>query len=171
MRTPSLSFLCLVPSPEAKTPYIAGSTVRLLCGLLAATYNKLPPPILRVLPILMSITGSVGEELEQVGWETGILFDNELRWRDQYHEIENHGYRLRPRYHPEWKPSWIRSGKPFFTTEDGQPTLVSVASVRRSPLITLSFSCQPRWMQRASGMGNKSCSRGFLRQGNSRLVS
>jgi len=58
--------------------------------------------------------------------EIDTLFDNELWWQDQYQEIENRGYRLRPRYHPEWEPSWKRSGKPFFTMEDGQPTLVSV---------------------------------------------
>ena len=65
-------------------------------------------------------------EDEQLRQEIGTLFDNERWWRDQYREIENCGYRLRPRYHPEWEPSWRRSGKPFFTTEDGQPTLVSV---------------------------------------------
>jgi len=69
--------------------------------------------------------GLVGEE--QVTREIGTLFDSERWWRDQYREIENHGYRLRPRYHPEWEPSWKRSGKSFFQTEDGQPTLLPTA--------------------------------------------
>jgi hypothetical protein len=78
--------------------------------------------------------GSFGGE--QVRREIGTLFDSELWWRDQYREIENHGYRLRTRYHPEWEPSWKRSGKPFFTTEDGQPTLVSAFS-QTSPTLIL----------------------------------
>jgi len=78
--------------------------------------------------------GSIGEE--QVRREIGSLFDSERWWRDQYGEIENNGYRLRPRYHPEWEPSWKRSGKPFFTMEDGQPTLVSVVC-QMLPTLTL----------------------------------
>jgi hypothetical protein len=58
--------------------------------------------------------------------DIGTLFDSELWWRDQYRAIEGQGYILRPRYHPDWRPSWERSGKDFFTAEDGQPTLVSV---------------------------------------------
>ena len=67
--------------------------------------------------------------------EIGTLFDSELWWRDHYHEIGNHGYRLRPRYHPDWEPSWKTSGKAFFTTEDGQPSPVSAASLRIPVLI------------------------------------
>ena len=78
--------------------------------------------------------GSVEEG--QVTREIGTLFDSERWWRDQYREIENHGYRLRPRYHPEWEPSWKRSGKSFFQTEDGQPTLVSVVC-QMFPTLTL----------------------------------
>jgi hypothetical protein len=58
--------------------------------------------------------------------EIGTLFDSELWWRDQYRAIEAQGYILRSRYHPNWRPSWKRSGKDFFSAEDGQPTLVSV---------------------------------------------
>jgi hypothetical protein len=57
--------------------------------------------------------------------EPGALFDSELLWRDRYQVLENRGYRLRPRYRPDWVPSWKQSGKDFFTVEDGQPTLVS----------------------------------------------
>ena len=55
----------------------------------------------------------------------GTLFRNEEWWRDQYYEIYNHGYELRPRYHPNWEPSWIGLGKDFFAVEDGQPSIVS----------------------------------------------
>ncbi|KAH9983844.1 kinase-like domain-containing protein [Russula vinacea] len=59
--------------------------------------------------------------------EIGTLFDSELWWRDQYQTIEGQGYILRSRYHPNWRPSWKRSGKDFFTAEDGQPTLFPTA--------------------------------------------
>jgi hypothetical protein len=55
----------------------------------------------------------------------GTLFINEEWWRDQYYDIHNRGYDLRPRYHPNWEPSWRQSGKHFFSVEDGQPTIVS----------------------------------------------
>jgi hypothetical protein len=58
--------------------------------------------------------------------DIGTLFDSELWWRDQYRTIEGQGYTLRPRYHPNWRPSWERSGKGFYMAEDGQPSLVSV---------------------------------------------
>lgn len=28
-------------------------------------------------------------------------------WRDRYHVLSARGYQLRPRYCPDWKPSWI----------------------------------------------------------------
>lgn len=28
-------------------------------------------------------------------------------WCDRYHDLLTRGYQLRPRYHPDWKPSWI----------------------------------------------------------------
>ncbi|KAI0274570.1 kinase-like domain-containing protein [Russula aff. rugulosa BPL654] len=59
--------------------------------------------------------------------EIGTLFDSELWWRDQYRAIEAQGYILRSRYHPNWRPSWKRSGKDFFSAEDGQPTLLPTA--------------------------------------------
>jgi|SRR5712671_2445516 len=65
-------------------------------------------------------------EEQQADREIGTLFPSETWWRDRYHELESHGYTLRPRYHPDWEPSWKKSGKHFFSTEDGQPTLVSV---------------------------------------------
>ena len=58
--------------------------------------------------------------------EPGALLDNELWWRDHYQVLENRGYRLRPRYRPDWVPSWRMSGKNPYTVEDGQPSLVSV---------------------------------------------
>jgi len=56
----------------------------------------------------------------------GTLYRNEEWWRDQYYDIYNRGYALRPRYLPMWEPSWIETGKDFFSTEDGQPSIVSI---------------------------------------------
>lgn len=70
----------------------------------------------------------------QVSREIGTLFDSEIWWRDHFHEIKSHGYILRPRYRPDWVPSWKNSGKDFFTVEDGQPTLVGIVRP---------FSCPP----------------------------
>jgi len=51
---------------------------------------------------------------------------SEKWWRDRYHVLEKRGYRLRPRYHPDWVPSWKKSRKGFRTAEDGVLSLVGV---------------------------------------------
>jgi len=58
--------------------------------------------------------------------ETGGLSQSEVWWRDRYRALESCGYKLRPRYHPDWVPSWKMSGKEFWTVEDGQSPQVSV---------------------------------------------
>ncbi|KAL5513758.1 hypothetical protein ACEPAH_4159 [Sanghuangporus vaninii] len=40
------------------------------------------------------------------------LNDGERWWRDRYDMLKEHGYQLRPRYHPEWKPSWTAKQLP-----------------------------------------------------------
>jgi len=57
----------------------------------------------------------------------GTLHRSEQWWRDQYHILRDYGYDLRPRYHPDWEPSWRGSGKDFFTVEDGQPSILRAA--------------------------------------------
>ena len=72
-----------------------------------------------------SIVGNAATApLRQVGALT-----TEQWWRDRCIEIAEHGYQLRPRYHPNWQPSWLKSGKDFYTVEDGQPTIVRVAVI------------------------------------------
>jgi hypothetical protein len=61
--------------------------------------------------------------------QVGTLVTTEQWWRYRYNEIAEHGYELRPRYHPNWQPSWLKSGKDFYTVEDGQPTIVRVAMI------------------------------------------
>jgi hypothetical protein len=58
--------------------------------------------------------------------QVGALVTTEQWWRDRYNEIAEHGYQLRPPCHPIWQPPWLKSGKDFYTVEDGQPTIVRV---------------------------------------------
>lgn len=64
--------------------------------------------------------------------EIGSLLKGEMWWRDHYYELESLGYKLRPRYHPKWEPSWIRYRKDFYSVEDGQPPLVSGVSLMKA---------------------------------------
>jgi hypothetical protein len=60
--------------------------------------------------------------------QAGTLVMTEVWWRDRFTDIEKQGYRLRPRYHPRWEPSWTKTGKDFYSAEDGQATIVRVFS-------------------------------------------
>ncbi|KAI5120181.1 hypothetical protein M0805_002649 [Coniferiporia weirii] len=40
------------------------------------------------------------------GYSTRGLEPSEFWWRDHFDVLLEHGYRLRPRYHPNWRPSW-----------------------------------------------------------------
>jgi hypothetical protein len=53
----------------------------------------------------------------QSAWETffNLVYPAELKeyekpWRDRYNFLLDRGYRLRPRYHPEWTASWKAPG-------------------------------------------------------------
>ncbi|KAI0351979.1 kinase-like protein [Trametes cingulata] len=35
------------------------------------------------------------------------LLPSEISWRNRYEYLEKRGYILRPRYHPDWRPSWM----------------------------------------------------------------
>ncbi|KAI0296110.1 kinase-like domain-containing protein [Multifurca ochricompacta] len=72
-------------------------------------------------------TGNDNTYSEPRNRQPGTLVMTERWWGDRYDEIENHGYRLRPRYHPQWQPSWLELGKDFYAVEDGQPTILRAA--------------------------------------------
>lgn len=61
--------------------------------------------------------------------EIGHLVAGEVWWRDRFSDIESLGYGLRSRYHPNWQPSWMASGRDFFTAEDGLATIVSTSTL------------------------------------------
>jgi len=49
----------------------------------------------------------------------GVKFSTqEIYWRDHQEWLLECGYRLRPRYQPDWTPSWEKSGKPTLLCED-----------------------------------------------------
>ncbi|RPD78676.1 hypothetical protein L226DRAFT_610542 [Lentinus tigrinus ALCF2SS1-7] len=49
----------------------------------------------------------------------GGLSGLEIYWRDRYNWLNSLGYQLRPRYKPDWMPSWEGSKKSRFDSEDG----------------------------------------------------
>ena len=57
------------------------------------------------------------------------LDSREVWWRDRYHQLHDHGYLLRPRYSPQWVPSWKTSNRDSEDSEDGQRLKVC----KRSP--------------------------------------
>ena len=52
-------------------------------------------------------------------FEEGGLDNGEAFWRENYQFLLDHGYQLRPRYSPDWVPSWIGTNKHRRNFEDG----------------------------------------------------
>lgn len=49
------------------------------------------------------------------------LDDGEKFWRDRYEWLQQRGYVLRPRYKPDWVPSWTGSKKlPYYCEDSGR---------------------------------------------------
>ncbi|TBU31675.1 hypothetical protein BD311DRAFT_752237 [Dichomitus squalens] len=49
----------------------------------------------------------------------GQLGPSEIWWRDHQTWLQERGYMLRPRYRPDWTPSWENGKGTFFDYEDG----------------------------------------------------
>lgn len=75
----------------------------------------------------------------------GELTEAEIWWRDHQVWLQECGYMLRPRYRPDWVPSWHKDGgSDFDIREDGQSILVSMRAFQRSIRLTqctLSAQC------------------------------
>lgn len=56
------------------------------------------------------------------------LTPQELFWQARHRHLKDHGYILRPRYAPGWKPSWIGTNYDPFFCEDSITLLVCVDS-------------------------------------------
>jgi hypothetical protein len=50
----------------------------------------------------------------------GALSTQEIWWCQQYQWLKGQGYLLRPRYAPDWVPSWEASNRDPLACEDGQ---------------------------------------------------
>jgi hypothetical protein len=74
---------------------------------------------------LHSNSRSHGESRDR---QAASLVVTEKWWRDRHYEkrLTELGYKLRPRYHPQWQPSWLMCDKEIYPVEDGQATIVRV---------------------------------------------
>lgn len=65
------------------------------------------------------------------------LGDGEIFWRDRYYFFKRKGYILRPRYHPDWQPSWTLCVDALYNEfEDSIIQWVSRLSIRTDNLTT-----------------------------------
>jgi hypothetical protein len=74
-----------------------------------------------------------GEERDR---RPGALSVDEIWWRRQYEWLKVRGYLLRPRYAPDWVPSWEGSKRHASDCEDGR-----ILHVRRR-----SLNCIVDWL-------------------------
>jgi hypothetical protein len=65
------------------------------------------------------------------------LVDYELFWRNNYEWLKAQGYLLRPRYEPNWKPSWEGTDKSWDECEDASMIWVSLSKLERFPELSL----------------------------------
>jgi hypothetical protein len=71
----------------------------------------------------MSARHSLLDDLPDHGPER--LTESEIYWRDHQPWLAGCGYMLRPRYAPDWKPSWEGTKKVYLECEDGHASNVS----------------------------------------------
>ncbi|KAJ3512549.1 hypothetical protein NLJ89_g3451 [Agrocybe chaxingu] len=57
--------------------------------------------------------------------EEGGLSPGEKFWRKHYEWLQSKGYQLRPRFSPDWVPSWVSTKKYYMFCEDG-PALMGL---------------------------------------------
>jgi len=71
----------------------------------------------------------------------GGLLDSEHYWRDRQPWLQEHGYLLRARYRPDWKPSWEGTNKNYFQCEDGRalmhPDILDATRISDGSMIML----------------------------------
>ncbi|KII93063.1 hypothetical protein PLICRDRAFT_170855 [Plicaturopsis crispa FD-325 SS-3] len=61
------------------------------------------------------------------------LKDVELKWRDLHPTLRQRGYRLRPRYNTDWKPSWVGTNiDPYWCEDSIAPEEYNVMDATRN---------------------------------------
>lgn len=71
------------------------------------------------------------------------LLEAEVYWRDRYAFLQESGYVLRPRYHPEWKPSWTGTNRDPMFCEDSIIIIVSDTSLMQVTRLNCSYLQHP----------------------------
>jgi len=67
----------------------------------------------------------------------GELADYEVFWRNNYEWLKSRGYVLRPRYEPNWKPSWEGTDRSWDKCEDAFRIWVSLLKLGCYPELIL----------------------------------
>ncbi|KAG5351585.1 hypothetical protein C0989_005741 [Termitomyces sp. Mn162] len=67
-----------------------------------------------------------------VAAKDGQLIPAELFWRKHCQYLKDHGYTLRPRYQPDWRPSWLDTSKRWTECEDGVVATGSLMDASRA---------------------------------------
>ena len=83
------------------------------------------PPRRTVMSSATQVTAQKSNHLFSRDLLPGGLYGDEYLWRDHQPWLADSGYMLRPRYRPEWEPSWLKSKKSPLDCEDGESPLVS----------------------------------------------
>lgn len=64
---------------------------------------------------------------QQANRDRLTLLSDEVYWRDHQVWLAKQGYMLRPRYRPDWTPSWKNTGRRWMHFEDGLKLKVQFA--------------------------------------------
>ncbi|KAJ3832050.1 hypothetical protein F5878DRAFT_729487 [Lentinula raphanica] len=67
---------------------------------------------------------TIYDDEEDLNIDNTKLWPSEIFWREHYHWLKSKGYLLRPRYHPDWVPSWLGSTKFARSFEDCQTRML-----------------------------------------------
>ena len=91
------------------------------------------------MPRTVDVDAQISQKIDTMWGAAGHILPEELDprevwWRDRYEQLSNHGYLLRPRYTPQWIPSWKASNRDWTDCEDGQRLEVRKFS---------SYNCNP----------------------------
>ena len=111
-------------------------------------------------PEIVPVNATLADFPDESGnMREGKLHSNEHFWRDHQPWLQESGYLLRPRYHPDWVASWIRDkNKDPLRCEDAIENTVRPFTLlhHRLSLNTIS-SIRVFWMPLGSQMANMSC--------------
>ncbi|KAJ3009450.1 hypothetical protein NUW54_g2779 [Trametes sanguinea] len=74
--------------------------------LLLVRIPELHGPPKKTPELRMTVPTAARRQAESTRRGVFNFLTHEVLWRDRYDFLFKEGYRLRPRYHPDWRPSW-----------------------------------------------------------------